>query len=211
MIPPDNEEELLRSVALQNAKAILEARQRAEQELIQANQALELKSAELAQSLAMLHATLESTADGILVTDGGGLISGFNEKLLSMWDVPRTAVQGGTHLAIVDDVAARFADPQRFRERVREIYAASPPESHDVLELIDGRVFERFSRPLSVERPACRARLELSGHHAAAPRRGAAAGRVRAIPDHAGQHRRRRGQHRRRGPHHLLERRRRDA
>ncbi len=151
MIPPDNEEELLRSVALQNAKAILEKRQHAEQELIQANQALELKTVELSHSVAMLHATLESTADGILVTDSGGLISSFNERLLTMWDVPHTTVQGGTHLAIVDDVAARFADPQRFRERVREIYAASPPESHDLLELIDGRVFERFSRLLSVE------------------------------------------------------------
>ena len=47
----------------------------------------------------MLHATLESTADGILVTDSGGLIRGFNERLVTMWDVSRTTVlRAGTHL-----------------------------------------------------------------------------------------------------------------
>ena len=84
----ENEEQLLRSVALQNAKAILQARQQAEQALVQANQALELKSAELAQSLAMLRATLESTTDGILVTDGAGNLTGFNERFVSMWRFP---------------------------------------------------------------------------------------------------------------------------
>ena len=45
----ENEDDLLRSVALQNAQAILLARQRAEQELIQAKEALEQKSQELAR------------------------------------------------------------------------------------------------------------------------------------------------------------------
>ena len=62
-------EELLRSSALRTANSILLARQRAEQELIQAKKALELKTKELAHSLAIMRATLESTTDGILVTD----------------------------------------------------------------------------------------------------------------------------------------------
>jgi PAS domain-containing protein len=84
-----DEEELLRSVALQNARSILLARQRAEQDLIQAKEALELRSAELARSLALMRATLESTTDGILVTDGAGELTGFNEKFVEMWRVPR--------------------------------------------------------------------------------------------------------------------------
>ena len=39
----ENEDDLLRSVALENAQAILLARQRAEQELIRAKEALEQK------------------------------------------------------------------------------------------------------------------------------------------------------------------------
>ena len=57
----DEEEQLLRSVALQNAKSILLARQRAEQELLRAKEALERKTQELAHSLALMRATLEST------------------------------------------------------------------------------------------------------------------------------------------------------
>jgi PAS domain S-box-containing protein len=46
----DDEEKLLRSVALQNAKSILLARQRAEQELIESKQALERKTEELTEA-----------------------------------------------------------------------------------------------------------------------------------------------------------------
>ena len=68
----EDEEELLRSVALQNAQSILLARQRAEQELVRAKEALERKTQELARSLSMMRATLESTTDGILVTADDG-------------------------------------------------------------------------------------------------------------------------------------------
>ncbi len=49
MSSSDSEEEVLRVVAQQNAKSILMARQRVEQELIQAKEALEVKNQELAQ------------------------------------------------------------------------------------------------------------------------------------------------------------------
>jgi hypothetical protein len=52
----DEEEKLLRSVAIQNANSILLARQRAEQELVSANEALERKTEELAHSLSMMEA-----------------------------------------------------------------------------------------------------------------------------------------------------------
>ena len=45
-----DEEKLLRSVALQNAKSILLARQRAEQELIESKRALERKTEELTEA-----------------------------------------------------------------------------------------------------------------------------------------------------------------
>jgi transcriptional regulator GlxA family with amidase domain len=54
-------EDLLRTSALRTSNSILVARQRAEQELIQAKKALELKTAELAHSLSLMRATLEAT------------------------------------------------------------------------------------------------------------------------------------------------------
>ena len=68
----DDEAKRMRSVALQNAAAILLARQRAERELLEAKEALERRTEELALSLAMVRATLESTTDAILVTNASG-------------------------------------------------------------------------------------------------------------------------------------------
>ncbi len=147
----DDEERLLRSVALQNAQSILLARQRAEEELVQAKEALELRTQELAQSLAMMRATLESTTDGILVTDGGGEVTGFNEKFLKMWRLPHEVMDSREHRHLLEVTARQFKDPRQFLARVDDIYASSPPESHDLLELADGRVFERFSRIQFVE------------------------------------------------------------
>lgn len=146
MAQNEDEEKLLRSVALQNANSILVARQRAEQELLQAKEALELKTAELARSLAMLSATLESTTDGILVTDGAGKLTGFNEKFVEMWRLPPELMDSGDHRRLLEGICQQFEDPSRFLARIDDIYESSPPESSDLLELADGRVFERFSR-----------------------------------------------------------------
>ena len=47
-------------------------------------------------------------------------------------------------------VLERSHDP-RSRAALADIYASSPPEAFDVLELQDGRVFERFSRTQIVD------------------------------------------------------------
>ena len=145
MSSDEREDELLRSVAFENAKSILRTRQRAERELIATKEALETKNLELAGSLALIRATLESTFDGILVTDGGRKVTGFNEKYLEMWRLPRQIMEGGEHPRLLEVCARQFAEPQRYLSRIEEIYATSPHESVDILELTDGRVFERFS------------------------------------------------------------------
>ncbi len=134
------------SVALQNANSILLARQRAEQELLQAKEDLELRTEELARSLAMLGATLESTTDGILVTDGDRKVTGFNEKYVSMWRLPCASMNSVDHRQLLETTCWQFDDPRQFLARIEDIDASSPSESYDLLELADGRTFERFSR-----------------------------------------------------------------
>ena len=147
MAADDDEEALLRSVALQNAqKSILVARQRAEEELLRANEALELRTGELARSLAMMRATLESTTDGILVTDGGARVTDFNQKYQEMWRLPQELLNSGDHQQLLDFCGRQFDDRRQFLARIDDIYSSSPLESYDLLELADGRVFERFSR-----------------------------------------------------------------
>ena len=56
----EHDEELLRSAALQNVQSILEARQRAENALLETKRQLEARSAELAETVARLTATLDA-------------------------------------------------------------------------------------------------------------------------------------------------------
>jgi len=147
----DDEDLALRSVAMQNAQSILFARQRAEQELLQAKKTLELRTQELARSLLVMRATLDSTWDGILVTGDDGSIIEHNEVYATMWRIPPEKVALKEHRSLLEFTSIQSCDPARFVQRVDGIYATSLPESFDVLELSDGRVFERFSKRLFVD------------------------------------------------------------
>ncbi|HEV7281634.1 MAG TPA: PAS domain S-box protein, partial [Pirellulaceae bacterium] len=146
MSAEDEEDALLRSVALQNAKTILAARDRAERELVQAKEALERTSAELADSLAMLRATLESTADAVVVTNREGRVTGFNDRFVRLWDLSSELLQDADHRGLLERLAANYDEPEAFLRRVAEIYSTSPVESYDRLNLSDGRTIERVSR-----------------------------------------------------------------
>jgi PAS domain S-box-containing protein len=147
----ENEEQLLKSVALQTANAVLVARRRAEQELVEIKEALEIKRTELTHSLTMLNATLESTADAILVTDEHGRVITWNQKFLEMWPIASELIASREHRKLQTTTGKQFANPKAFRERIAEIYQDEPEETFDVLETTDGKVFERYSKIQCVE------------------------------------------------------------
>jgi two-component system, cell cycle sensor histidine kinase and response regulator CckA len=110
----------------------------------------------LQRSVSLLRATLESTADGILVVDREGRIVDCNERFLQMWQVPPGMVaadrQKGLLQSESDDrllqaVMSQLKDPEAFLDRVRALYANPEADSFDVLEFKDERVFERYSHP----------------------------------------------------------------
>jgi PAS domain S-box-containing protein len=147
----DDAEQLLRTSALRTSTSILVARQRAEQELIQAKKALEAKTEELAHSLSLMRATLEATSDGILVTDDNGGVSDFNENYASMWQMPRDAMDSRDGSQLRQIASRQFREPEQFLHRIKEIETSALPESFDVLEFADGRVFERYSKIQRIE------------------------------------------------------------
>jgi PAS domain S-box-containing protein len=133
-----------------HAQAILLARHRAEDDLLRANEALETRTRELAQTLSVMKATLESTADGILVSDVDGRVVTFNQKFLEIWGLPHDLVASGEHADLVRRVAHLFDRPETVAERIAAVYGTTE-STLDTLQLRDGRWFERFSRPQHVD------------------------------------------------------------
>ena len=115
-------------------------------ELLQAKEALEGKTEELALSLSMMQATLDSTTDAIVVTDMTGHVRNFNEKYAQMMGVTREELKKADVSKLRIKFSQRFKDPELFVSRVMEIYRAAPSETFEVLEWKDGTILERYSQ-----------------------------------------------------------------
>jgi PAS domain S-box-containing protein len=165
----EEEAKQLRTTALEAATTVFEIRQQAEQEIRRTDEVLKQRTKELAQALVVMRATLESTADAIVVTDQEVRVTEFNEKFIDMWKVPREVLERGIQCEVREFTKQNFADPQQFIARIEEI-VASGRESFDLLELKDGRILERYSKVLIVEgQPAGRvwSYRDVTEHHLA--------------------------------------------
>lgn len=106
--------------------------------------------AELRDALSLLRATLESTADGILVVAADGTIAGANERFAELWGIPEELMESHDDGRLLAFVLEQLTDPDGFIGKVQELYADPGAESLDMLEFRDGRTFERYSRPQQV-------------------------------------------------------------
>ena len=100
-----------------------------------------------AQSASLLRATLEATADGILVVDGAGRILDYNRRFAELWRIPADVLEARDDERALAAAGEQLRDAEAFVAKVRALYADPDAVSHDVLELRDGRIFERASRP----------------------------------------------------------------
>jgi diguanylate cyclase (GGDEF)-like protein/PAS domain S-box-containing protein len=105
---------------------------------------------ELEKSLSVLRATLESTADAILVVDNAGDIIGYNRKFVDLWQMPESLMMPGAAEGRLAAYLDRLRNPQGFAERNAEIYSQPDSESFDILHFKDGRTIERYSQPQKI-------------------------------------------------------------
>jgi diguanylate cyclase (GGDEF)-like protein/PAS domain S-box-containing protein len=106
----------------------------------------------LQDALSVLRATLDSTADGIIVVVGGRRIASYNRPFIEMWQVPDdilAEVDGAAPLA--EFVTAQLENGDEFYKRIEELRDGISTESFDVLRLKDGRLFEAYSQPQVID------------------------------------------------------------
>ncbi len=102
---------------------------------------------ELKHTLSLLKATLQSTADGILVVSKDDRITDFNERFVEMWDIPKTALDLHNDEEAFAAVRNRLQKPRQFLPNMTERGSDAVTTGFDILELKDGRVFEQYSQP----------------------------------------------------------------
>jgi PAS domain S-box-containing protein len=134
--------------ALLEAKATLEQRVKERTEALQ-QENLERRGAEsaLARSLSVIHATLESTLDGILVIDRDGRVKHFNRRFSEMWGITPELLTASRNKKILAVAASQVKDHKSFIKGSLKLHADPTKEGFDVVELKDGRIFERYTRP----------------------------------------------------------------
>ncbi len=98
-----------------------------------------------------MRATLESSADGLLVTDSAGRVTAFNEKFLQLWGLQRGQVEDAAHCDLVRLAGGNLRAPGDVERRIAEIYALPVDDTTDQLEMTDGRLLERFSSVQKIE------------------------------------------------------------
>ena len=105
-----------------------------------------LTELELRNALSLLRATLDSTADGIVVVDRRGRMVSFNRRFAEMWGLSESKPPQGITAAL-KFFSDRLATPEAFMGKLDDLHRAPEAESADLLEFNDGRVFECRSKP----------------------------------------------------------------
>lgn len=102
---------------------------------------------ELERLVAELRATLESTADGILVSGLDGNVRNYNRHFAALWDVPENLLLNRNDKALFTHLAGRVVDGESYQHRLQVIAEDPLLEATDILILQAGRVLERVTRP----------------------------------------------------------------
>jgi signal transduction histidine kinase len=119
---------------------------------------------ELAKSLALVTAVLESVADGILVMDASGKVLNYNHHFVEIWRIPDDAVQqfgrrDDDGKLLLEHCRAWLLRPDEEIARAEEHATAPEALVVDDLELIDGRMLSRYSSPIRTPDGEMRARV----------------------------------------------------
>ena len=113
------------------------------------------------KSLSLYLATIESTADGILVVNNKGHIVSFNSKFVEMWNIPNDVISPYRDADVFNFMLDQLNAPESFFAIANTLSDMSEAENYNVLELRDGRILRQLFDPAAHRRCSRWPRLEL--------------------------------------------------
>lgn len=105
----------------------------------------------LQNSLSQLQATLESTADGIIVVDKNRKIVNFNRQFVELWQIPTELLETNEESTVIKWMIEKCGADAHFAERIEDLYADLTQDGFDLIEIENGRIFERYSHAQKID------------------------------------------------------------
>src|SRR5439155_27001036 len=100
----------------------------------------------LRETLSLLNATFESTADGILVVDPDGRIVSFDRKFAELWRIPDSVLEANNAAETRALLLEQVKDPDTFLAKIVMLYLRTEASSFSVLLFKDGRISDTNSQ-----------------------------------------------------------------
>ena len=98
---------------------------------------------------ALLEGQAETTLDGILAVDDANHIFLANSQFAMQFGIPGEVLSSGDDLTLRHFIRKSLDDPDVFFKRVAAIVSNRAAKTSDEIRLKNGRIFDRYSAPLS--------------------------------------------------------------
>jgi diguanylate cyclase (GGDEF)-like protein/PAS domain S-box-containing protein len=99
----------------------------------------------------LLGAQMDASPDGMLVVDAEQRIIAFNRRLAEIMHIPMPDSLAEANIAMEAKMKLGIGDTRAFKERIEYIASHPDERSHDEIEDLDGRIFDRHSVSLHTE------------------------------------------------------------
>ena len=97
---------------------------------------------------ALFEAQVNSALDGILVVDQASKRVLQNQQMSELWQVPKSLIDNSDYTRELAWITKQNKNPRQFAEKVAYLLSHPDEVSRDEIELINGRVFDRYSAPV---------------------------------------------------------------
>ncbi len=96
----------------------------------------------------LLKTEQETSLDAILVVDAEGKVLSYNRRFLDLWEIPAEVMDTKSDERALQSVLDKIVEPERFLEKVKDLYRNKDQTSKDIITLRDGRILDRYSSPV---------------------------------------------------------------
>ncbi len=105
------------------------------------------RTLELQQSLSLVKSTFESSNDGILVVNNDGKVIDYNQKFVHILRIPESIIKTKSEEEILKYIKTQLEDHENYFDKLQIFHVKADETSIDVLKFKNGKVFECYSQP----------------------------------------------------------------